>query len=66
MSCASVEEESPDRQVEQSEAADAAVRALTARVGAEETATDAPSAVESILLSLHRVLRVAKAAADRA
>ncbi|KUM33067.1 hypothetical protein AR539_13870 [Arthrobacter sp. EPSL27] len=62
-----VEEESPEKQVEQIKAADAGVRELTVRVGAEEAATDAPSAVESILLSLHRVLRVAKsAAADRA
>lgn len=62
-----VEEESPEKQVEQIKAADAGVRELTLRVGTEEAATDAPSAVESILLSLHRVLRVAKsAAADRA
>lgn len=62
-----VEEESPERQAEQIEAADAGVRDLTVRVGAEEASTDAPSAVESILLSLHRVLRVAKSgAADRA
>lgn len=62
-----VEEESPEKQVEQIKAADAGVRELTVQVGAEEAATDAPSAVESILLSLHRVLRVAKsAAADRA
>jgi hypothetical protein len=62
----SVEKESPDRQSELSEEADAAVRALTARVGTEETATDAPSAVESILMSLHRMLRVVKNSADRA
>ena len=61
-----VEKESPDRQAELSEEADAAVRALTARVVAEETATDSPSAVESILMSLHRMLRVVKASADRA
>ncbi|MEO3933269.1 aromatic acid exporter family protein [Micrococcaceae bacterium Sec7.4] len=61
----SIQEESPDRQTELSETADAAVKALTTRVGAEESATDAPSAVESILLSLHRMLRVATSAADR-
>jgi hypothetical protein len=60
-----VEEEGPERQAEQIEKADAGVRDLTVRVGAEEAATDAPSAVESILLSLHRVLRVAKSGADR-
>ena len=59
-----VETESPDRQSELSGEADATVKALTARVGAEEAATDAPSAVESILLSLHRMLRVVKNSAD--
>lgn len=61
----SIQEESPDRQSELSETADAAVKALTARVGAGEAASDAPSAVESILLSLHRMLRVATSSADR-
>ena len=59
-----VETESPERQSELSGEADATVKALTARVGAEEAATDAPSAVESILLSLHRMLRVVKSSAD--
>jgi hypothetical protein len=56
-----VEEESPERQLELVDAADAAVRELTRRIGAEEAATDAPSAVESILLSLHRMIRVVRA-----
>ncbi|WP_374199792.1 aromatic acid exporter family protein [Arthrobacter sp. SO5] len=56
----SIEEEGKERQLELVEAADAGVRELTARIGAEEAATDAPSAVESILLSLHRMLRVVK------
>jgi uncharacterized membrane protein YgaE (UPF0421/DUF939 family) len=60
----SVEEESPDRQSEHVDAADAAVNELTARIGAEESVTDAPSAVESILLSLHRMLRVVRSSAD--
>ncbi|MET3922238.1 FUSC family protein [Arthrobacter sp. UYEF20] len=56
----SIEEESPERQLELAGAADAAVKELTGRIGAEETATDAPSAVESVLLSLYRVLRVVR------
>ena len=60
----SVEEESPERQSELCDEADGAVKALTARVGAEEAATGAPSAVESILLSLHRMLRVVTSSAD--
>ncbi len=56
----SIEEEGKERQLELVESADAGVRELTARIGAEEAATDAPSAVESILLSLHRMLRVVK------
>ncbi len=55
-----LQEEEPERQSELSEEADAAVKALMARLGAEEVETDAPSAVESILLSLHRMLRVAR------
>ncbi|WP_427131735.1 FUSC family protein [Pseudarthrobacter sp. S9] len=58
----SVEENSAERQAELIETADAAVNVLTARMAAEEAATDAPSAVESILLSLHRMLRVVKSA----
>ena len=60
----SVEEESQERQSELGRDADEAVKALSARVGAEEADTDAPSAVESILLSLHRMLRVVKSSAD--
>jgi uncharacterized membrane protein YccC len=60
----SVEEESPERQRELVEAADAAVKELTQRIGAEEAATDAPSAVESILLSLHRMIRVVRSSQD--
>ncbi|SDP59895.1 Aromatic acid exporter family member 1 [Arthrobacter sp. ok909] len=56
----SIEEESPQEQLERIEAADSAVKALTGRIGAGETATDAPSAAESILMSLHRMLRVVK------
>jgi hypothetical protein len=41
-------------------AADAAITELTARIGSEQHSTDAPSAVESILVSLHRMLRVAR------
>ncbi|WP_456509036.1 FUSC family protein [Arthrobacter sp. TE12232] len=59
----SIEEESPEEQLERIEAADSAVKALTGRIGTEETATDAPSAVESILMSLHRMLRVVKSSA---
>ena len=59
------EEESPERRAELSAEADDIVKALTARVGNEEAATGAPSAVESILLSLHRMLRVVKESADR-
>lgn len=59
----SAEEEDPDRQLERIDAADAAVKALTARVGSGAAATDAPSAVESILMSLHRMLRIMKASA---
>jgi xanthosine utilization system XapX-like protein len=61
----STEEENTERQGELVEAADAAVKELTRRIGAEEAATGAPSAVESILLSLHRMLRVARTTTDR-
>ena len=61
----SIEEESPERQAELVGTADVAVKELTARIGAEEAATDAPSAVESILLSLHRMLRVVKSGGPR-
>ena len=54
-----LEEEQPERQAELAAAADEAISDLTARLGSEQHSTDAPSAVESILLSLHRMLRVA-------
>ena len=59
----SIEEEDADQQLERIEAADSTIEALTATVGSGAPATGAPSAVESILMSLHRMLRVAKAAA---
>ncbi|MCX6500555.1 MAG: aromatic acid exporter family protein [Arthrobacter sp.] len=55
-----VEEEEPQRRAELVEEADAAVKAFTARVAAEDQSVGAPSAVESVLLSLHRMLRVMK------
>lgn len=54
------EEEEPQRQAELVEEADAAVKTFTARVAADDQSAGAPSAVESILLSLHRMLRVVK------
>jgi uncharacterized membrane protein YccC len=59
----SVEEDDAAQQLERIEAADAAIQELTVQVGSGAPATGAPSAVESILMSLHRMLRVAKAAA---
>lgn len=54
------EEDDPDRQAELARTADAAINELTARLGSVPHTHDAPSAVESILLSMHRMLRVAK------
>lgn len=54
-----LEEEQPERQAELARSADATVKELTARVASEQHSKDAPSAVESILVSLHRMLRVA-------
>lgn len=54
-----LEEEQPERQAELAASADAAISDLTARLATEQHSKDAPSAVESILLSLHRMLRVA-------
>ena len=54
-----LEEEQPERQAELARSADAAINELTARLAAEQHSKDAPSAVESILVSLHRMLRVA-------
>jgi uncharacterized membrane protein YgaE (UPF0421/DUF939 family) len=56
----SAEEEDADRQEELIDAANAAVDALEARMAFEDVEADAPSAAESILLSLHRILRVAR------
>ena len=53
------EEDNPDRQTELARTADVAINELTARLATEQHSKDAPSAVESILLSLHRMLRVA-------
>jgi len=58
-----IEEDGPDRQAELTGNAEAAVKGLTARIAAADEATDAPSAVESILLSLHRMLRVVRTSA---
>jgi uncharacterized membrane protein YgaE (UPF0421/DUF939 family) len=58
----SAEEKSSEEQAELIEAADARVQALTEHIAEHNRATDAPSAVESILFSLHRMLRVVKTA----
>lgn len=57
----SMEDEHPDRQEERIAEATAAVDALAGRIAAEEANPDEPSAAESILLSLHRILRVVSA-----
>jgi hypothetical protein len=56
----SPEEESPERQTKLAGTAEAAVREVSRRLVAEAVATEKPSAVESILLSLHRMLRVVR------
>jgi uncharacterized membrane protein YccC len=56
----SMEDEQPDRQNERIAEATAAFDALAARIAAEEVNPDEPSAAESILLSLHRILRVVR------
>lgn len=56
----SADEEDPDRQAELTAAARAAVDSLRARIVSSGADADAPSAAESILLSLHRILRVAE------
>jgi hypothetical protein len=58
----SAEEEPAERQAELTGTAEAAVADLSRRVGVESAATEDPSAVESILLSLHRMLRVVRIA----
>ena len=55
-----MEEEPPERQSEVVGSAGAAIDQLTSRLATEHRSTDAPSAVESILVSLHRIQRLAK------
>jgi uncharacterized membrane protein YgaE (UPF0421/DUF939 family) len=55
-------EENPPEQAELTAAADAALTDLADRIAAREVATASASAAESILLSLHRMLRVMKSA----
>jgi uncharacterized membrane protein YgaE (UPF0421/DUF939 family) len=55
----SAEEDDADRQAELFEAAHAAVASLENRTAAEGNGAGTPSAAGSILLSLHRILRVA-------
>ena len=55
-----MEEEQPERQAELVDSAGAAINQLTNELAAQHRSTDAPSAVESILVSLHRMLRLAK------
>ncbi len=54
-----LEDEHPEGQAELVRSADAAISELTARLASEQHSKDAPSAAESILVSLHRMLRVA-------
>jgi uncharacterized membrane protein YccC len=53
-------EDDSGRQEELTDSADAAVQALAQRITSDEPDAAAPSAAESILLSLHRILRVLK------
>jgi uncharacterized membrane protein YccC len=57
----SAEAEEADRQAELRTAAHAAVDSLRARIVSEDADSDAPGAAESILLSLHRILRAVEA-----
>ncbi|MFS0716531.1 aromatic acid exporter family protein [Arthrobacter sp. 1P04PC] len=59
----STEEEDTERQAERIAEADRAVDALTRQVSDGDHTPGAPNAVESVLLSLHRMLRVVKSAA---
>jgi uncharacterized membrane protein YccC len=54
------EEEGPERQDELTRTAEDAVQQLSRRLAVEGAATEEPSAVQSILLSLHRMLRVVR------
>ena len=56
----SAEEDDAGRQAELLSAAHAAVDALEVRITSEDINADGPSAAESLLLSLHRILRVAR------
>jgi len=58
----STEEEDTERQAERIAEADRAVDALTQQVSDGDHTPGAPNAVESVLLSLHRMLRVVKSA----
>jgi hypothetical protein len=55
----SAEEEDADRQAELFQAARSALASLEDRTAAEGNGRGRPSAAGSILLSLHRILRVA-------
>ena len=55
-----VEEGDAERLEELRDEADTTVHALAQRLASDDTDPDAPSAAESILLSLHRILRVLK------
>ena len=57
----SIEDEEPDRQDELLGAAAAAVDTLADRMASDDVNPEAPSAAESIVLSLHRILRVLRA-----
>src|SRR6478735_11729304 len=59
----STEEEDTERQAERIAEADRAVDALTQQVSDGDHTPGAPNAVESVLLSLHRMLRVVKSSA---
>lgn len=57
----SMEDEHPEKQNELIEAAKKAVDALAERMASDDVNPDAPSAAESIVLNLHRILRVVAA-----
>jgi uncharacterized membrane protein YccC len=57
----SMEDEHPDRQNELIDEATAAVDALAERMASDDVNPNAPSAAESIVLNLHRILRVVRA-----
>ncbi|MFF2031525.1 aromatic acid exporter family protein [Arthrobacter sp. NPDC058192] len=57
-----LEDADRERRAELLSSAEAAISALTTTLGSEVHTQDAPSAVESILVSLHRMLRVVRSA----